>query len=117
MSDAGYDDVLDAVEEDAGFYLACPDGHGSLPPRTVCPTCGSADLSREPLPATGTLEALTRVHVGTPEFAEEAPYRLAIARFGPLRLTGFLSSDATRGDEVTVDVARNAAGERHLVFE
>ncbi|WP_435097749.1 Zn-ribbon domain-containing OB-fold protein [Halarchaeum sp. P4] len=116
MSDAGYDDVLDAVERGEGFCLVCPNGHGSLPPRTVCPDCGSRDLTRERLPDTGTVRAATEVHVGTPAFADETPYGLAIARFGPVRLTGRACGDVERGDEVTLTVAETG-GKRHLVLK
>ena len=117
MTDAGHDDFLDAVADGEGFYLRCPHDHGSLPPRHVCPTCGSAELVQDALPAEGTLEAVTRIHVGTPAFEDETPYRLAIAAFGPVRLTGRLRGHAERGEAVTVDVGENAAGQRHLVFE
>ncbi|MGM0449124.1 MAG: Zn-ribbon domain-containing OB-fold protein, partial [Methanobacteriota archaeon] len=43
-----YTDWLDALAAGNGFALVCPDGHGSLPPRRVCPECGAVDLSREP---------------------------------------------------------------------
>lgn len=51
----GYDDLLDALESEAGYCLSCPAGHGSLPPRQMCPTCGDDELSTAPLPDAGTV--------------------------------------------------------------
>lgn len=91
MSDReGYDEWLDALDDADGYALVCPDGHGSLPPRRVCPTCGATTLSREPLPETGILKTFSVVHVPAPSFAGDAPYVTAIASFGPVRLTGVL---------------------------
>ncbi len=86
--DAGYDDWLDALEAGEPTYLECPEGHGSLPPRRVCPTCGATELTEKPLPETGELETVTVTRIPTPAFADDAPYAVGIARFGPVRLTG-----------------------------
>ncbi|WP_281194063.1 Zn-ribbon domain-containing OB-fold protein [Halorubrum sp. F4] len=87
---AGYDEWIDALAEGAGYALVCPDGHGSLPPRRVCPECGSSSLSEEALPDRGEIETFTVVHVPSPRFADDAPYVTAVARFGPVRLTGIV---------------------------
>jgi uncharacterized OB-fold protein len=121
VRDDGFDDFLDAVESGEGFYLECPEGHGSLPPRRVCPNCGATDLEETPLPETGEIETHTTVHVAAPEFADDAPYVTAIADFGTVRLTGQFretESEATEvGTEVTVGIGESeTAGERVLVF-
>lgn len=87
---AGYDEWLEAIAAGEGYYLACPNGHGSLPPRRVCPHCGSTDLDEASLPATGTVETYTIVSVPTPQLADDAPYATVIASFGPVRLTGLM---------------------------
>ncbi|ELZ13800.1 hypothetical protein C479_03106 [Halovivax asiaticus JCM 14624] len=84
----GYDDWLDALEGDQAFYLECTAGHGSLPPRRVCPECGSGELSETPLPTAGELDTFTVTHVPTPAFADDAPYVTGIVDFGPVRVTG-----------------------------
>ena len=133
--DAGYDEFLDGVAAGEGFYLACPNGHGALPPRRVCPRCGAAELDSRPLPETGTVETHTTVHVGVPSFEAETPYTTAVASFGPVRLTGVVrgSDDATDersdgddenataeiavGQSVRADVGHNATtGDRLLVL-
>ncbi|TKX76867.1 nucleic acid-binding protein [Halorubrum sp. SD626R] len=122
-TNAGYDEWLDAVADGEGYALVCPDGHGSLPPRRVCPECGSTELSREPLAATGTVETQSVVHVPSPRFAEDAPYVTAIADFGPVRVTGVVRGidpepDAIEaGDELEASVGtRETDGERIVVF-
>lgn len=87
-NDAGYDDWLDALEDDRAYYVECAEGHGMLPPRRVCPECGSTDLGEEPLPDVGEIETSTITHVPTPSFEDDAPYVTAIANFGPVRVTG-----------------------------
>ena len=123
--DEGYDDWLDAVAAGEAFYLECPEGHGRLPPRRVCPACGSTDLETRPLPETGVVETLTTVHVAGPNFADDAPYATAIASFGPVRLTGVLrgidpeevttaigeSGEATREGEAATRQGEEATGQ------
>lgn len=108
MTDAGYDEWLDALDSGEGYYLACEEGHGSLPPRRVCPHCGSPDLSEEPLPESGTVETFTVVHVPAPSFADEAPYATVVADFGAVRLTGVLGGDAVEEVEVGSTVEAGA---------
>ncbi len=119
--DAGFDEWLDALADDDPYYLACPDGHGSLPPRRVCPVCGSQTLEQRPLPETGRLETYTITYIPTPSFAEDAPYATAIVDFGPVRLTGqVVDTDFEAlepGLEVTPAVTTTeTTGNRLLVF-
>ncbi len=88
VRDEGFSDWIDAAEAGAASYLECPAGHGSLPPRRVCPVCGATELTEASLPQTGEVETFTVTHVPMPAFAEDAPYATAVARFGPVRLTG-----------------------------
>jgi hypothetical protein len=116
--DGEFDDWLDAVAAGEGFYLEGPEGHGCLPPRRVCPHTGSPDLRRRPLPAEGVVESFTVVHVAPPAFVDETPYATAIARFGPVKLTGVVRGvpagavavgDAVRAGVVEVDGTRTVA--------
>lgn len=109
MTDAGYDEWLDALDTGDGYSLVCDEGHGSLPPRRVCPHCGSPDLSEEQLPETGVVETYTVVHVPPPNFAHEAPYATVIADFGGVRLTGVLGSEGVDDVEVGSTVEASAA--------
>ncbi|MGB9986346.1 Zn-ribbon domain-containing OB-fold protein [Salarchaeum japonicum] len=115
----GHDDFLDALESGDGYYLECANGHGSLPPRTVCPHCGDRDLSETALPESGTIDSYTVVHVPTPAFADEAPYVTAVADFGAVRLTGRVLADEESvdiGDEVSASVGGEEES-RSVVFE
>lgn len=96
IANTSHDEWVDALAKGAGYAMRCPNGHAALPPRVVCPDCGSSELSKERLPSRGTVETFTVVHVGSPAFAADVPYVTAIAEFGPVRLTGLL-----RGVEAT----------------
>jgi len=119
--DGAYDAWLDAIAAEEGFYLACPDDHGSLPPRRVCPHCHSPDIKKRPLPATGEIASHTTVHVPTPAFEADAPYVTALADFGDVTITGVLRGDDPEnvaiGDPVGVDVGERATtGDRLVVL-
>jgi uncharacterized OB-fold protein len=119
--DGEYDELLDAIAEGRGYYVRCANGHGSLPPRRVCPHCGSRDLADEPLPAAGTVVTYTVVSVPTPQFSEDAPYVTAIAEFGDAKVTGLLRGadpdDLETGLPVEVTVEETeTTGDRAIVF-
>ena len=121
VRDAGFDEWLDAAAEGDAYYLECPEGHGSLPPRRVCPDCGSTDLEEALLPESGEIETFTVTHVPTPAFEDDAPYATAIANFGPVRITGQVVGvdvDAVEnGLEVELEVTvSETTGERVLGF-
>lgn len=119
--DAGFDEWLHALVTEDSYYLECENGHGSLPPRRVCPECASSELSEESLPATGTVEAVTTVHVPTPAFTADAPYTTVVVDFGPVRLTGIVveaePGTVEIGDELEPSVgASETTGDDVLVF-
>ncbi|WP_338728158.1 OB-fold domain-containing protein [Haladaptatus sp. DJG-WS-42] len=121
VRDAGFDDLLDAIEADEGFYLRCANGHGSLPPRRACPHCGDQHLTEEPLAESGEIETYTVINITTPEFEEDTPYVTAIVDFGPVRLTGQVRGidpdDVSTGLVVGPSIEQTATmGERLVVF-
>jgi len=120
MRNDGHDDLLDALEEGEEYYLACPDGHGWLPPRRVCPECGSRELTETPLPNSGEVVAATTVSVPGPRFADDAPYVTAVVDFGSVRLTGLVrgsDGEPSRGTVVGVGVEESATtGDRVVTF-
>jgi len=118
---ATYDEWLDAIENGEAFYLESPEGHGSLPPRRVCPHSGSTELTQQPLPETGIIETYTVVHVAAEKFSEDTPYVSAVVDFGLVELTGVVRGKAPEavnvGDEVTVGVeTRETTDDRLVVF-
>ncbi len=119
--DGAFDDLLDAVESGEAYYLECANGHGWLPPRRVCPECGSRDLEEEPLPESGDVETYTTIAVASPDFSDDTPYVTALADFGPVRITGMVrdveSDEVETGMVVGLDVGeRETTGQRMLVF-
>jgi uncharacterized OB-fold protein len=120
--DAGYDDFLDAVEAGEPYYLESPSGNGWLPPREVDPQTGERELVQKDLPETGEVLTYTITNVAGPSFAEDTPYVVAIAEFGPVNITGQIRGmdhdDVEVGQEVSLRVGRNeTADERVVVFE
>ncbi|MFB1066226.1 Zn-ribbon domain-containing OB-fold protein [Natrinema sp. H-ect4] len=89
-TNGGYDEFLDALADGDGYFYACSNGHGLLPPRQVCPHCGDRELARRELPRTGEIVTHTTVSVPTPQFDDDAPYVTAIVDFGQVRLTGIV---------------------------
>jgi uncharacterized OB-fold protein len=121
--DAGYDDFLDAVEAGEPYYLESPSGNGWLPPREIDPQTGERDLERMPLPERGEVLTSTVVNVAGPSFADDAPYVVAVAQFGPVRLTGQVAAggadteEVETGRAVELDVGVNETeGERVLLL-
>jgi uncharacterized OB-fold protein len=119
--DAGYDDFLDAVAEGEPYYLESESGEGYLPPLPRDPATGEAALEKRPLPETGEVLTHTMTNVAAPEFADDAPYVVAVASFGPVRLTGQLRgvdpADVEIGQSVELGLDRSATrDERVLVF-
>ncbi|MFB6301744.1 MAG: Zn-ribbon domain-containing OB-fold protein [Haloferacaceae archaeon] len=116
--DGGYDDWLAAIDAGEGYYLTCESGHGSLPPRRVCPHCGG-EVDRRDLPASGRVETYTVVHVGTPDFVGQTPYVTAIADFGDVSITGLVrgvdTGDVEVGMPVGVDVGTNPETDDRVV--
>ncbi|EMA39671.1 Zn-ribbon domain-containing OB-fold protein [Halobiforma nitratireducens] len=119
VQDAGFDDWLDAAEDGEAYYFECPDGHGSLPPRRVCPECGATDLEQQPVPETGEIATFTVTHVPTPAFEDDAPYATAIADFGPVRITGQVvgidPETVGNGLEVEIDVTVSETTDERVV--
>ncbi|MFC6906186.1 Zn-ribbon domain-containing OB-fold protein [Halalkalicoccus tibetensis] len=115
--DEGFDEWMAAIDRGEGYALECPEGHGSLPPRRRCPECGDPDLERQPLPDGGSLDTFTRIHVATPEFADDAPYVVAIVDFGLVRLTGQLRDveEPEVGMSVAVGVEERETKEEPLL--
>jgi len=119
--DGGYDDWLDAIEAGEPYYVECPEGHGWLPPRRVCPTCQSRELTTASLPDSGEITSFSTVYVATPQFEDDAPYVTTLASFGPVTITGILRGvdpeTVELGDVVGISVEeRTTTGDRLVVF-
>ncbi|WP_265112080.1 Zn-ribbon domain-containing OB-fold protein [Halosolutus halophilus] len=120
--ETAFDTFLNALADGKGYYLKCMNGHASLPPRYGCPDCGATDLERQPLPDVGEIVAMTTIRVPAPAFAEAAPYVLAVAKFGPVRLTGRLlnidpDDDTVESGALVSATASSVGDESFVAFE
>lgn len=96
----------DATSQGEPYCLTCPDGHPTLPPRRVCPECGSETLEQTQIPTEGTVQTWSTVHVAGTESKGETPYVVALARFDAVTITGRVvgETDATFGIGSTVEL-------------
>jgi uncharacterized OB-fold protein len=122
VQDAGYADLVDAIAEGEGYYVECENGHGTLPPRHVCPKCGSQELSEQSLPESGEIETFTVIHATTPAFSDDTPYVTVVVNFGPVQMTGQVRGQdpdsVETGMTVTPDVVETeTTGDRLIGFQ
>ncbi|MCC6004155.1 MAG: Zn-ribbon domain-containing OB-fold protein [Thermofilum sp.] len=84
----------------------CKDcGRGFYPYRQICPACGSANVEQVKLPERGVVELFTVVRTPPAEFAQYAPYVVAIVRLEdgtlvPAQLTDVELDEVYEGMEV-----------------
>jgi uncharacterized OB-fold protein len=121
VRDAGYADLVDALAAGEGYYIECENGHGTMPPRHVCPECGSRGLDEQPLPESGEIETFTVLHATTPAFSDDTPYVTAVVDFGPVGLTGQVRGvepeSVETGMTVTPDIVETeTTGDRMIGF-
>ena len=92
-----------AIAEDEPFYRECTEcGQPALPPREICPECGTRTLEDEPLSTTATVLTYTTISSTIPTFVEDTPYTVVIVAFDEgVRLTGQLRETESIVDEST----------------
>lgn len=104
-----YDAFTDGIAAADARFLACEScGHGTLPPRQVCPECGSTRMSETPMSGRGEILTFTEISVTIPKFQGETPYTVALAEVdGGCVVTGQIrdstADDIAIGDEVVLD--------------
>ena len=79
-----------------------------VPPRPVCPACYGSEMEWVELKGEGVVETYTVIHVAPQQFAEEAPYVVAIVKLDegvrlPGRLVGVAPKDIKVGMRVKVE--------------
>jgi len=63
----------------------------TVPPRSLCPHCGSSDMNWTELPSKGKLVTYTVIHVSPAQFQELSPYAVGIVEFAEgVRLPGMI---------------------------
>jgi uncharacterized OB-fold protein len=119
---AWFDAFTDAIEADEQEYLTCTTcGHGTLPPRQMCPTCGSTDLTRKPLSRRGEIVSFTTISITIPKFHGETPYTVALVELDEeITLTGQLRDvtpeELAIGDEVVLGTEPHDEGTDIITF-
>jgi hypothetical protein len=119
---AWFDDFTDAIASGDQQYLVCEAcGEATLPPRQICPDCGSTKLTREPLSDRGEVLSFTEISVTTPKFHGETPYTVLFVELTEgVHLTGQLreatAEDIAIGDEVRLDTEPHDEGVSLLTF-
>jgi len=105
-----FTDFAERIDDGDPIYLGCTECETTaLPPRSVCPECGSRTLENRELSTTATVSAATTIFSSIPRYDDETPYTVVVARFDEgVRLTGQLrdADDINRGDEVAVGVEK-----------
>jgi len=113
-------EFAEGINDGEPIYLACEEcGQGALPPRTVCPECGTRTLEERSLSETATVTSSTQVFSSIPKFAEETPYTVVIATFDEgVQLTGQFRDAETiaLGEAVTVDAEEHGEEEWLVTF-
>ena len=103
-------DFAEGIDDESPIYLACEDcDEVALPPRAVCPECGTRTFEERSLSTTATVAAATQIFSSIPEFADETPYTVVLADFEEgLRLTGQLrgADEVNVGESVAVGAER-----------
>lgn len=119
---AWFDDFTDAIGSGDQQHLVCEAcGDATLPPRRICPACGSTALSREPLPDRGEILSFTEISVTTPKFQGETPYTVVLVALAEgVQLTGQLREATAEaidiGDQVRLGTEPREEGATLLTF-
>ncbi|SEP10618.1 hypothetical protein SAMN04487948_11454 [Halogranum amylolyticum] len=119
---AWFETFTDEVESGEPQALACEAcGSATLPPRQVCPECGSPELTQTSLSDRGRIVSFTEISVTIPKFHGETPYTVVLAELNKgVVLTGQLrevtADDVAIGDEVQLGVEARDDGTSLLTF-
>ncbi len=90
-------------------------GVAHFPPKMDCPSCLESDTEWFQLPEKGTLVTYSTVHYGPSGFEDKAPYTLAVADFGNVRVFGQISRSMPLDDirpGMTVKISPVKDGEK-----
>lgn len=88
-----------------------------LPPRSVCPACGSSTFESVPLPTEGQVESFTSISATIPTFVDDTPYSIAFVRLDEdLALVGqWRGSDDDLALGVTAAVDTEAVDDGYII--
>lgn len=120
MTAAWYLEFGGRIDDGEPIYLRCAScDDAMLPPRQLCPACGSSELVEADLPNGASVVASTKIEATIPKFSGETPYTVVIAEFEDgVRLTGQLrnAEGVERGDPVELGVEQRGDDELLVTF-
>lgn len=96
-------------------------GKSFYPFRQSCPACGSDDVDRVKLPETGVVEVFSVVRSPPAEFADKAPYIVALVRLDdgtlvPAQLTDVTPEEVYEGMRVEATLRKyREQGEKGII--
>ncbi len=93
-SEAKVADFVNYLDQGKVMATRCKQCQTSyFPPRMDCPSCPASDVEWFEIKGSGKLLTYTVVNYGPSGFEDDAPYILAVAEFGGLRILSRLSRD------------------------
>ncbi len=116
---------LKNIEEGNFRAYKCVDcGAIIAPPSGSCYSCGSSNMTWGDISGKGKLVSFTVIHVAPDQFADEAPYYVAIVELPEgtrvsARLLGFdplKPQEVKLGIDLKLDYARGKSGATYLAF-
>ena len=120
------EEYLKNIQEGVFRAYRCVDcGMIIAPPSGSCYGCGSSNMEWADVSGKGKLVSFTVIHIAPDEFAEEAPYFIAIVELEEgtrvsARLLGFdplKPEEVTLGVPVTLDYEKGKSGRNYLAFK
>ena len=91
----------EGVNEEELKGCSCSCGKNMLPPRMICPDCGSTELINTEYKGTGVVRTKTKIYVPLPRFKEMTPYGVGIIDLDEgVSISGMLLDDPEIGDKV-----------------
>ena len=98
-SEAKVADFVTYLDQGKVMATRCKQCQASyFPPRMDCPGCFASDMEWFEIKGNGKLITYTEVNYGPSGFEDDAPYILALAEFGDLKILGRLSPDIKPDD-------------------
>lgn len=120
------EEYLKNIEDGMFKAYRCVDcGMIIAPPSGTCYGCGSSSMEWAEVSGKGKLVGFTVIHIAPDEFAEEAPYYIAIVELEEgtrvsTRLHGFdplKPEEVTLGIPVILDYEKGKSGKTYLTFK
>ena len=101
MSDFLVSKFWEGVSNEKLNGCICSCGKNMLPPRMICPDCGSTELENKQYKGTGVVKTKTVIHVPLPRFKDMCPYSVGIIDLDEgVSISGMLVGNPEIGQKV-----------------